>query len=95
MNNVLYPEDELIISYLIRRIKEKFGGLLAFPEKFTAGITNDPYRRKIEHKNPEYFYFIDCYEEKIAREVEKYLLNLGMKGDTGGGDKNSRFVYIF
>jgi hypothetical protein len=32
--------------------------------------------------------------EGIARDVEKYFLGKGMKGDTGGGE-NPTYVYIF
>lgn len=32
---------------------------------------------------------------EIARSVEKYFLNLGCDGDTGGGDFSSTIVYAY
>lgn len=65
---------------------------------WTVGITNDTERRKEEHKNEEknIKYWIDwkADSEKDARDIEKYFLDKGMGGDTGGGE-TPKFVYIF
>ena len=61
---------------------------------WTIGITDDPERRKREHNNPETWMQWRADTETIARNVEKYFLEKGMKGDTGGG-KNPNYVYIF
>lgn len=65
---------------------------------WTIGITNDPERRKTEHrnegKNIQYWKDWKADTETIAQNVEKYFLDKGMKGGIGGGD-DSTFVYIF
>jgi len=65
---------------------------------WTIGITNDPKRRKEEHENDgkKVGMWKDwkANSEKIARNVEKYFQDKGMKGGEGGGDKPT-YVYIF
>ena len=58
------------------------------------GITNDPDHRKEEHNNPKFWMQWLADTVTIARNVETYFLEKGMKGDTGGGD-NPNYVYIF
>jgi hypothetical protein len=65
---------------------------------WTIGITDDPVRRKTEHdaKNESTTYWKDwkADSETIARSVEKYFLDKGMKGSTGGGE-HPTYVYVF
>jgi len=61
---------------------------------WTIGITDNPNRRKEEHNNPKFWMQWGADTETIARNVEKYFLDKGMKGDTGGG-KSPNYVYIF
>ena len=65
---------------------------------WTIGITNDPERRKNEHKNEgrivSYWSHWKANSETIARNVEKYFIDKGMKGGGGGGE-NPRYVYVF
>lgn len=61
---------------------------------WTIGITDDPDRRKSEHGNPKYWMQWNADSETIARNVEKYFLNKGMKG-AGGGGGTADYVYIF
>ena len=65
---------------------------------WTIGITNDPERRKNEHKNEgrsvTHWSHWKANSETIARNVEKYFLDKGMKGGGGGGE-NPRYVYVF
>ena len=64
---------------------------------WTIGITNDPKRRKEEHKNDGKSVGLwkdwKANSEQIARNVEKYFQDKGMKG--GGGGDNPTFVYVF
>ena len=67
----------------------------ALPYKsWTIGITNDHERRRKEHGNPSVWYYWKADSEKIARDVETYFQEKGMKGGGGGGDTPT-FVYIF
>jgi len=61
---------------------------------WTIGITDDPERRKAEHDHPKYWQHWKADSEAIARSVEKYFLDKGMKGAPGGGE-NPNYVYIF
>ena len=61
---------------------------------WTIGITDGPDRRKTEHGNPKYWHQWRADTETIARNVEKYFLDKGMKGNTGGGE-HPNYVYIF
>ena len=66
---------------------------------WTIGITNDPKRRKKEHENDgeDVTYWKDWLADslKIAREVESYFLEKGMKGGTGGPVETPTYVYVF
>lgn len=65
---------------------------------WTIGITEDPKRRKDEHeaegKDVKYWHDWKADTEAIARSVEAYFLDKGMKGSTGGGD-HPTYVYRF
>ncbi|MBN2521570.1 MAG: hypothetical protein JXB17_13745 [Bacteroidales bacterium] len=80
---------------LIQAIKNKVGSNYTI---WTIGITDDPETRKNQHendgKNVKYWSHWKTDFESVGREVEKYFLDLGMKGDTGGGG-SARYVYVF
>lgn len=65
---------------------------------YTIGITDDPDRRKSEHendgKNVKFWKQWEADSETVARNVEKYFLDKGMKGGTGG-DTRGKHVYVF
>ncbi len=61
---------------------------------WTIGITDDQARRCQEHGNPKNWLPWTAKSEKDTRDIEKYFIDKGMKGDTGGG-KNPKYVYIF
>ncbi|MFH1224853.1 MAG: hypothetical protein V1676_03540 [Candidatus Diapherotrites archaeon] len=64
---------------------------------WTVGITNNPGRRKNEHeseKNVRHWNDWKADSENEARDIEKYFLAKGMKGEAGGGE-NPTYVYIF
>ncbi len=68
---------------------------------WTIGVTNDPERRKEEHRNAgKRIYWWTHWRansEAEARKLEQYFLDKGMKGDTGGGNPRDKpdNVYIF
>jgi len=65
---------------------------------WTIGITNDTERRKKEHENEnhnvKYWEEWEADNETIAKNVEKYFLDKGMKGSSGGSE-HPNWVYIF
>lgn len=83
-------------SELILAIEKKRGSTSY--SIWTIGITNDPERRKSEHEsdgeNVDYWSQWKADSESIARDVEEYFLNKGMKGGGGGGEKPT-YVYVF
>ncbi len=67
-------------------------------KSWTCGITNDPTRRKGEHKNDGKNVGAWCDwkadTERIARDVEAHFLAKGCKGG-GGGGTTPTYVYVF
>ena len=61
---------------------------------WTIGVTDNPTRRRGEHGNPNTWHQWDADTETIARDVERYFKEKGMKGDIGGGG-SADYVYIF
>ena len=66
---------------------------------FYIGISADGHARLFEgHKVDEKTDKWVCYKadsELVARNVEKYFLDLGMDGGAGGGDDDTDEVYCF
>lgn len=63
------------------------------------GITSDPERRlfvehKVSRESGRYIYRT-ASSHAVAREIERYFVEKGMQGGTGGGDKDSRIVYAY
>ncbi|MDE0526156.1 MAG: hypothetical protein OXI27_06130 [Thaumarchaeota archaeon] len=82
-------DKDSIIAAIDRKVTEYF--------VWTIGVTADPDKRRQQHannKNVSNWKAWPADSEEIARAVEKHFLDLGMKGDTGGG-KNPTNVYIF
>lgn len=84
--NTLSPHSRQIVSELTSGITH-YGA-------WTAGITSDPDRRRGEHGNPQYWFVRKASSEAQARAIEKHLLQMGMKGDVGGGFYPT-YIYIF
>lgn len=65
-----------------------------------CGIAESPKDRlfsdhSVDEKNDIWIYR-QCTSSKVAREVESYfVVKLGTKGDTGGGDDNTDYVYAY
>ena len=87
---------------IIDAIEKHLGcSLKRYYQDFYVGITSDINARLFDaHNVPErghwYIYRLADTED-IAREVEKYFLDLGMDGGTGGGtgDGNVQYVYCY
>lgn len=65
---------------------------------FYAGITDDFKRRLFnEHKLKQTDIWIacPCDSKETAIAIEKMCLSSGMQGDTGGGNKDSVWVYCY
>lgn len=41
------------------------------------------------------YYYVECNSVNISRQVEKFFLDKGCQGDTGGGNEASVYVYVY
>lgn len=64
-----------------------------------VGISSDPKRRLFEDHNVDKqrgkWIWRKADSNAIARSAERYLLQMGCEGGTGGGDKKSLYVYAY
>lgn len=74
----------------------KIGGMA---KDWYVGITSDGKQRLFnEHsvnENSDNWIFAPADTNVIARSVEKYFLDRGCDGGTGGGDYTSKTVYVY
>ena len=66
---------------------------------WTIGITNDPSRRKKEHENEgdnvAYWAHWRADTLRVARNIESYFIDKGMKGGSGGPVETPLYVYVY
>jgi hypothetical protein len=62
--------------------------------RWTIGVTDDPDRRGAEHESPRFWHQWKADADTIARSVEKYFLDKGMKDAPSSGEHPS-YVYVF
>jgi hypothetical protein len=64
-----------------------------------CGIAADPRDRLFNNHNVaeknSWWIFRDCGTDATARKIEDHFHAMGCKGDVGGGDWNTRFVYAY
>lgn len=83
-----------IKAHLKKSVKENYND-------FYVGITNDINRRLFTEHNvnkeegASWWIYFTAKDKATAQAVEEYFLNLGMKGDTGGGTDDSTIVYCY
>lgn len=98
----------LIIKERIKMTKEEiitgirsYFGFSVFTDysNYYVGITNDIKRRLFDEHNvseqKDYWIYRTADSKSIAQEIEKYFLNLGMQGDTGGGTDDTCIIYCY
>lgn len=75
---------------------DKHGGRYA---EWYAGIAFDPRKRLFNDHNvnekSDAWIYRDCGSETDARSVEEYFLKKGCDGNTGGGDRSTKYVYLY
>lgn len=66
---------------------------------FYIGITNNIERRLFEehnvNKENDWWIWRKALDKGTAQEVEEYYLAKGMEGNTGGGNKDTVYVYCY
>ena len=87
---------------IIKEIKEYIGNNTKDEyNKWYVGITDNTERRvfgKNEHnvsKTNDRWITCPADSKKDAQEIEEYFLELGMDGDTGGGNNGTTIVYCY
>ncbi len=74
----------------------KYGGSY---DVWYIGITSDINQRLFVehqvHENGDVWIYTPADSNEIARSVEKYFVDLGCDGGTGGGDNSSKTVYSY
>lgn len=65
-----------------------------------VGITDDTEKRLfVDHRVDRNLFFgwirRKCFDADMARNVEDYFVKLGTRGDTGGGNESSVYVYAY
>ena len=78
---------------IVRAIERNMAHMGSF-SMWTIGITRDPNRRQEELDFPAFWRRWDAGTEDAARRIEDYLLEKGMKRDTGN-ERRGRQVYMF
>lgn len=84
-----------IIQEIDNYISKRGGGY----SDWYVGIASDPHDRVFnDHnvdKNNDAWIIRDCGSEVAARKVEKYFLDRGCDGGTGGGDNSTTYAYAY
>jgi len=83
-----------------KEIIDKFEDYMSKPySSWYVGISENPRNRlfkdhNVDEKNNRWTYNT-ASSSTIAREIEKYFLDLGCDGGPGGGDKDAKAVYAY
>lgn len=85
---------------IITEINEHLGkSYKEFYSDFYIGITDNINERLFGfHQVPQrghWYIYMPADTDEIARKVEKFFLDLGMQGGTGGGSSKSIMVYCY
>ncbi len=84
-----------IIKEIDDHIRESGGGYSGW----YVGIASDPRDRLFNdhnvNKDKDAWVYRDCGSEAAARKVEKYFLDRGYDGGTGGGDISTTYAYAY
>ena len=66
---------------------------------FYIGIATDPVDRLKNGHNVDqsipHIYWDQALQTETVRAVERYFLDKGCKGDAGGGDEDTNFIYSY
>ncbi|MDE5842673.1 MAG: hypothetical protein K2H35_02920 [Muribaculaceae bacterium] len=85
---------------IIERIDDHLGksGKQYYSE-FYVGISKDARKRLFEQhhvdKDTSWWIYLTANSAETARRVEKHYLDLGMRGNEGGGDNSAEMVYCY
>lgn len=64
-----------------------------------VGIASDVRKRLFMdhnvHEKGDAWIFRDCGMDMVARSVEKYFIDKGCDGGSGGGDQTTKYVYAY
>ncbi|HPV70863.1 MAG TPA: hypothetical protein PKY08_03170 [Candidatus Magasanikbacteria bacterium] len=89
-------DSKTIVADIIQYIKN-WGGIFS---GWYVGIASDPNQRLFTHhnvnKNSDHWVYSESQNSDTARAIEKYIIETyKTKGDTGGGDNTTKYVYAY
>ena len=82
------------IKSAIKKFVNENSFLVTIYSNWYVGITNNPDRRDSEHGKRSVWKYWKADSVNDARSIEKYFLDKGMLGGTGGGTKPI-YIYIY
>lgn len=88
---------KLTVNQFINSLKAELPYNASY-EDYYIGITNDIERRLQEHQvdtDNGWYRYGETFNKEDAETIEKYFLEKGMQGDTGGGKPETVFVYCY
>ncbi|HOX28054.1 MAG TPA: hypothetical protein PLQ76_02740 [bacterium] len=84
---------------VIKEVESYLYGQSNCRKNWYVGITAYPEKRLFLDHNVKSFSSgykcWDCGSDTIARFVEKHFIEKGCDGGSGGGDRNSRYFYVY
>jgi predicted GIY-YIG superfamily endonuclease len=91
--------QETVAQRVYREIMAHMSNSGTPPSRWYVGITSDPRKRLFTDHNvskDDHYIYLDAESETTARLIEAFIINEHhTKGDLGGGDKSTTFVYAY
>ncbi len=94
----MFTDQELRI---ISDFKNYIGSYLTSWTNWYVGIASSPETRlftdhSVDRQSDKWVYSMPCINADSARKVEEYLIKtFNAKGDVGGGDNDTKYVYAY
>ena len=89
-----FSEHE-VVDKIVAFVRLKGG---AFREWY-VGITRDPddrlFNQHLVRRGDKEYYYETTHSQNSARNAEQRLVNLGFDGGSGGGDEQTKSVYVY
>lgn len=88
-------DNETIIAEISAHISKQGGHRSSWYVGIAADIEQRLHGDHGVPKKDHWFIWREAFSDDDARSIEKELLEWGCDGGSGGGDRNTRFVYAY